>query len=342
MTDEKISVVIPVYNSEAVIDELHKRLTGALEKLAMPYEIILVNDCSPDNTWKKMEAISRSDRQVKSILLRKNAGYDNAIMAGLRFAGGDFIIIMDDDLQHAPEDIGTLVNEIRPGYDVVYALFVTKKQSITKNIGSWMNGKLAQHIINKPAEIYLSPFKIIRREVLEQVVRYDGPFPYIDGLLFQVTSSIHQIVVPHHERAVGEGSHDIRRSLRIIFNFCTTFSILPLRLLFLSGLLIFSLSCGISLGLVIWKLIYGFDVEGWASIMLVVITLGGFQLMALGLIGEYLGRAYMNLNKQPQYVIKQVEADQNEQPDHRIQSRPMSPSVKGTFSAWIPWGANST
>ena len=301
-----ISVVIPVYNSEEIVFELHKRLTEVLGSLTEAYEIIFVNDCSPDNSRRKLADLADSDPHVKAISLRKNVGYDNAIMAGLRHVRMTYVVVMDDDLQHAPEDIRFLLNEVKKGYDVVYANFPNMQQSVIKNIGSWLNDKFARLVVNKPPGLYISSFKILKKEIAHEIIKYNGPFPYIDGLIFQVTSSFHQVSIEHHKRLVGKGGHGILRSLRIVFNFCTTFSILPLRVLTVTGFLISILTCVFSIILVVWKLWFGINVEGWASLLLGIVLLGGIQLLGIGIVGEYIGRTYMNINRRPQYVIKEI------------------------------------
>jgi len=309
-----LSVVIPVFNSEGIILELHKRLSKELNSLVRDYEIIFVNDGSPDNIWTKIQTLAGVDSHVKAISLRRNFGYDCAIMAGLNYVNYPYVVIMDDDLQHAPEDIPRLLAEIEKGFDVVYGNFPVKRQSLIKNLGSWLVGKLAQLIVNKPAHLQITSYKILRKEIAQGIVKYAGPYPYIDGLIFQLTSSIHGIMITHHERAKDEGGHGIYKSLRILFNFCTTFSILPLRIAILLGLII-SLSAGIfSIGLVIVKLWLGIDMEGWTSIILAITISGGIQLIGLGLLGEYVGRTYMNINRQPQYVIKDTVSMHQVQP----------------------------
>ena len=305
-TRDDLSVVIPVYNSGAIIGELHKQLTSVLSSLTDDYEIIFVNDCSLDNSWEILIQLAASDVHITAISLRKNVGYDNAIMSGLRSVSCSYVVIMDDDLQHAPQDISCLLSEIKKGYDIVYANFLKKQQSFLKNIGSWLNGKLAQLIINKPREIYLSPFKIIRREIIQEIIKYDGPFPYIDGLLLQITSSVHQVAITHHSRTSGKGGHGLYRSLRIMMNFCTTFSILPLRIFTFLGFAISLIACIVSITLVVAEVWIDIDVEGWTSIMLGIIIFGGIQLIGMGILGEYVGRTYMNINRKPQYVVKEM------------------------------------
>jgi len=308
MNNDDITIVIPVYNSEKIISLLYDCLSKALSGFSK-YQIIFVNDFSSDDTWLKLENISASDSRVTAICLRKNVGYDNTIMAGLRHVKTSYVVIMDDDLQHSPYDIVTLLEEIKKGHDVVYANFPIKKQSIIKNMGSWLNGKLAEIIIKKPKDLYLSPFKILKGEIVKEIIKYDGPFTYIDGLIFQITSSISQVSISHHKRYLGKGGHGICRSLIIILNFCTSFSIFPLRLSTMLGFLISLICFIISLILVITKLAYSVDVEGWTSIMLAVIMMGGIQLIVIGILGEYVGRSYININKKPQYTIKCIHSN---------------------------------
>lgn len=299
-----ISVVIPVYRSEEILPDLCRRLETALAKLG-DYEVVFSVDASPDRSFEVLKAAAAKNPRLKPILLRKNVGYDNAIMAGLNFVKGDWIVTMDDDLQHAPEDIGTLLEAAKAGSDVVYAGFPVKKQSLVKNVGSAFNDYAARVIIKKPSDIYLSPFKIIARPVVDEIVKYGGPFPYIDGLIFQITSAISQVPIEHHARASGEGNHGILRSVRIWLNFTTTFSILPLRASVYLG---FAVSCAaflLAARVLYIKLTGGADVEGWVSIMLGITLLGGIQLIALGVLGEYIGRSYLNINRKPQFVVKE-------------------------------------
>ncbi len=306
-TEIELSIVIPVYNSEKIVFKLHEKLIKTLSGMAINFELILVNDCSTDNSWEKLKTLVSSDPHVQAILFRKNYGYDNAVMAGLRLAKGNYIVVMDDDLQHEPEDIPNLLQEIKKGFDVVYVNFKKKEYSVFKNLGSWLNGKIAQLIINKPKGLYLSAYKILRKEIVSEIIKYDGPFPYIDGLIFQVSSSIHQIMGIHNERFAGKGNYSLGRSLKVVLNFCTTFSILPLRIVTYSGFIISFIAGIISILLVILKLWFGYDsFEGWTSLILAILIMGGIQLIGVGILGEYIGRTYMSINRRPQYVIKEI------------------------------------
>ena len=176
MCDIQISVVIPVYNSQECVPELVHRLTHVLENLGKSYEIILVDDCSSDNSWKEIVRSSEIYEPICGINLRRNFGQDNAIMAGLNYSLGDVVVIMDDDLQHDPDDMDTLLAPLEKGYDICYAFFDRKNQSWSKNLGSWFNDKVANIILKKPKEVYLSPYKAITRGIINEIIKYDGPY----------------------------------------------------------------------------------------------------------------------------------------------------------------------
>lgn len=303
-----ISIVIPVYNSEAILPELHRQIDAALADIA--YELILINDKSTDGSWDQIKHLSGNHQHVTGINLRKNYGQDNAIMAGLRFTSGEYVVIMDDDLQHAPEDIIKLYHKCREGYDICYANFVSKKQAVWKNTGSWLNGKCAEILLNKPRGIYLSPFQIVKKEVIDRVIQYRGPYPYIQGLLLDLTDNITQIDAKHHNRYAGKSNFTFIRSLRIFLKLVTSFSVIPLRLATMMGLV----SSTVGFLLVPYYLYSHFwndrIVEGWTTIVLLQLIIGGLVLLSLGIIGEYIGRMYLNINNKPQYDIKETLACQ--------------------------------
>ncbi|MDR2020590.1 MAG: glycosyltransferase [Treponema sp.] len=300
-----LSVVIPVYNSEDVLPELLRQLDDALKELRN--EIILVNDESADKSWEVILDMVSRYRQLVAVNLRKNSGQDNAIMAGLKISRGIHVVIMDDDLQHSPYDISALRDAcIKTKADVCYARFPKKKQALWKNLGSWFNGKAANRIIGKPDNIYLSPFKVLCQDVVREIIKYDGPYPYVDGLIFTITRNITQIDIKHHERFLGKSNYTLLKSIKVFMKLATSFSIFPLRIVSVLG----SLIASAGFILMIWYLVEYFItarvIEGWTTLVVLMLLLGGSNLIFLGLIGEYLGRAYLYLNKRPQYVIKDV------------------------------------
>lgn len=301
----KLSIVIPVYKSEECLLELNNQVVKALADFPA-YELILVNDRSPDNTWKKIVEVCEKNAKAIGITLRKNSGQDNAIMAGLKIAKGEFIVIMDDDLQHSPSDILKLYNECQNGYDICFALFSQKKQKLWKNMGSWLNGKLSEKLLSKPKEIYLSPFKVFRKEIAKEMIEYTGPYPYIDALLLTITHNISQIPIEHHTRYGGVGNFSLFRSISVFLKHATGYSVYPLRLAIYTGFMSSMIAFIFGAYFLIDYFIHGTKVEGWISTILLILLFGGTILISLGIIGEYVGRIFLTINKKPQYTIEKI------------------------------------
>ena len=242
--------------------------------------------------------------------LRRNFGQDNAILTGMGLARGRYIAIMDDDLQHHPRYLPPLVAEIDKGADVVYADFRAKRQSLWKNLGSWFNGKVAEWVIDKPKDIYMSPYKIIRREVAGLVCEYNGPHPYIDGLLFQVTSRISHIPAEHFSRYAGRSNYTFWKSVRVWGRLAFSFSVRPLRLVTWFGLAFAVLGLLLAVLVVLYKLYYPEAFHpyavGWASLMVALLLVGGIQLFFFGILGEYTGRTFLRVNNKPQTAVREV------------------------------------
>jgi undecaprenyl-phosphate 4-deoxy-4-formamido-L-arabinose transferase len=301
----EISVVVPVYNSEPCLLELVRQTAAALHEHA--HELILVDDQSTDGSWGVIRRLCENHQNLVGIRLRKNAGQDSAILCGLRLAQGRFIVIMDDDLQHAPSDMLALYAQCRDHeWDVCYAHFPVRKHAWWKRFGSWLNGKLAELVIAKPRQLYLSPFKIIRQEIVKEVVKYTGAFPYVDGLILAVTHNIGQADVAHHDRQLGQSAYGMAKSVVVFMRVATGFSVWPLRVATCSGMV-----C--ALGAFFLALFYlaqyarsGHRVEGWITIVILLLLLGGLLLTSVGMVGEYLGRLYLNNNGKPQSTVKEV------------------------------------
>ena len=298
----EISVVVPVYNSQDNVAELYKQITVALATIS--HEVIFVNDCSKDNSWQELKQLAETNKNVTSVNLRKNAGQDSALMAGFGFVTGNYVVIMDDDLQHSPYDIQKLYNKIKEGYDICYANFENRKHAAWKNIGSRFNGFLANILLKKPKHIYMSPFKIIDSAVIKEIA-YTGPFPYIDGLLLEITQNVTTIDIEHFERFKGTSNYNLLASITVFLKLLTSFSIIPLRLASILGFIVAII--GFSLGFYFMYVFFqGGNPEGWTSLIVTVLILGGLLLMSIGLIGEYLGRMYLTVNHKPQFTIKEI------------------------------------
>lgn len=301
---KEISVVIPVYKSEKCIPELTKQISDALKNFN--WELILVNDCSPDNSWTEIKKVAAENNNITGINLRKNGGQDLAILAGLNHAKGKWIVIMDDDLQHSPYDIPKLYAQAQKGFDVVYADFKQKKQKLWKNLGSWLNGKVSEITLGKPKGIYLSPFKIISSSVVKEMCKLNNLFPYIDGLIFQVTKNITQINIEHHKREYGKSNFTLVKSMQVFFRMMFGFSTFPLN--FATYIGFFSSMMGFVLAIYfLVKFLLGLEpLTGWTSLIMFILILGGLILLALGIIGKYIGQMYLTINNSPKYIVKET------------------------------------
>lgn len=297
----QLSVIIPVYNAEQSIYELVRTITDVLHLDQM--EIILVNDGSRDNSEKICEQIANENTKVKFISLRRNFGEHNAVLCGLNYSEGDYAVIVDDDFQNPPSEIVKLLEEAEKGYDVVYSKYHQKKHGLFRNIVSRIANQVANMLMTKPKDLYLSSFKIIRKEVIREIIKYKGPFPYIDGLVLRTTNNITSIYIDHHERMMGKSNYTLTKLFSLYLNMFLNFSVKPLRIFTVSGAFIFILGIILSIYFIISKLTSQ-EVQGWTSIVILILLLSGFQIIFLGLIGEYLGKQYMDQNNTPQWVVK--------------------------------------
>jgi glycosyltransferase involved in cell wall biosynthesis len=315
-----LSIVIPVYNGAASIGEL----VAALENLAVPggHEIVLVNDCSPDNSLELCRGlVARAKVPITLVNLSRNYGEHNAVLAGLRQARGAHVITMDDDLQNPPSEVARLlVFAQASGKEVVYTDYAQKEHASWRNLGSRFTNRVADWLLDKPKGLYLSSFRCMTAFVAQEIARYDGPFPYVDGLILQVTQSIDRLEVQHLPRAHGHSNYNLRRLVRLWLNMFVNFSVMPLRLATAVGI-VFGL-CGVVGTLwVIGEAIFRSTPPGYASTAVAVLLLSGVQLTMLGLIGEYLGRLYLTANRKPQSIIKDVTASDAaplREPDDRL------------------------
>ena len=302
---ELISIVIPVYNGEKSIASLVDSLITKLSKVYF-LEIVLVNDCSPDNSEKVCISIYEKHKKiVKFFSLAKNVGEHNAVMAGLNQVTGDFTIIMDDDFQNPVSEVQKLIDcAIKTQKDVVYTFYDKKEHSFFRNIGSKFNDKVANVLLKKPSNLYLSSFKIINKFLTKEIIKYDLPFPYIDGLILRTTNSIGEIKVNHQKRVEGQSNYTLKKLISLWLNMFTNFSVLPLRISMIVGFVFSLFGFGYGIFSVIEKLSDPDLPMGYTTIIVLVSLFSGIQLIALGMVGEYLGRMFMSQNKKPQYSIR--------------------------------------
>ena len=302
----QLAIVIPVFNSAHTIGPLVDRLCGTIGPEAL--HIVLVNDGSTDASDRVCrELATRYPGAITYVQLARNFGEHNAVMAGLHHARGEYVVIMDDDFQHPPEEaVRLLAYAQEHAYDIVYTAYDRKHHHWLRNLGSWMNNQMATVLLEKPRGLYLSSFKCLSRFVIGHILVYRGPYPYIDGLALRCTRHIGVLPVRHMPRREGRSQYTVRKLLRLWLNMFVNFSVLPLRLSTLLGLA--GSALGLLLGVeVVAERILRPDIPvGWASVLVVILLFAGIQLVMLGVIGEYLGRLFLSENQTPQFVVREV------------------------------------
>lgn len=303
----KLSFVIPCYRSEHTIENVVDEIVASVSQLGHDaYEIILVNDSSPDNTYKKLVEISEKNAHVRAIDLAKNFGQHAALMAGFHFVTGDRVICLDDDGQTPASEVGKLLTKLDEGYDVVYAQYEHKQHSSFRNFGSWLNQKMAVSMLGKPEELYVSSYFAMNRYVMDELVKYENPYPYVIGLVLRTTNNICNVTVNHRERIEGTSGYTFKKLLGLWINGFTSFSVKPLRIASALGIITAISGLLYALWAIIHKIVNPVAPLGWSSIIAVLLILGGVILFVLGMIGEYLGRVYICLNNSPQFVVRSV------------------------------------
>jgi len=300
-----LSIVVPVYRSAQILPQLVEQIHEAMckEGLADSFELLLVSDASPDNSWEVIRSLANTHSFIKGMSLRRNFGQHNATMAGLNHAIGKTVIIMDDDLQHPPHALGDMVRALGEGYDVCYTKYLNRQHAAWKKLGSQFNNWVATQLLGKPKGLYLSSFKAIRKEVVDEIIKYDGPYAYIDGLILDVTRSITTIDIEHQPRHEGEGNYNLSRSFSLWLKMATSFSVLPLRLASFAGFALAALSLVMIAFVIVQKLLHPEMPAGWTSLIATMLFIGGIQTLCVGMMGEYLGRTYLKLNRKPQFVV---------------------------------------
>lgn len=300
----KISVVIPCYGSEHSIETVVEEIESTINKRKSEYEIILVNDCSPDHVWDKITWLSQKYESVRGVCFAKNFGQHAALMAGYRESSGDIVISMDDDGQTPADELYKLVDAIEAGYDVVYATYEDKKHNIFRNFGSRLNDFMCDVLLGKPKGLMITSYFAARKFVIEEICRYQNSYPYIVGLVFRSTKNIGTVPVNHRTRIEGSSGYTLGKLISLWLNGFTAFSVKPLRFATMMGILIASLGFLYIIYIVVNKIMNPNVPLGWSSTMAAIFLIGGLILFTLGICGEYLGRVYISINDAPQYVVK--------------------------------------
>ncbi len=304
---KKISYIIPCYRSSKTLDSVVNEIdTTMVRNDNYVYEIILVNDGSPDNTFEVISELCHTNNNIIGINMSKNFGQHAALMAGFRYATGDIVVCLDDDGQTPANEVFKLIDELEAGADVVYAAYSHKKHSFTRNWGSKLNSLMAELLLNKPKNLYISSYFATKRFIIDEVVKYEHSYPYVIGLLLRTTNNIKSVEVNHRERAIGTSGYTMRKLISLWVNGFTAFSVKPLRIATYMGILSALIGFAYAIWAVINKLTNPYAPMGWTSTIIILLVIGGMILFVLGLIGEYIGRIYISMNHAPQYVIRQI------------------------------------
>ncbi len=302
-----ISFVIPCYNSEKTLASVVAEIESLMnQRTDYRYEVILVNDNSPDNVYNVIKQLAEKNSSIKAINFAKNFGQHSALLAGYRYAEGEIIVSVDDDGQIPIEDSLRLVDKVNEGFDVVYANYPDSERGAFRNMGSRVNDIMAQYLLSKPTDVEITSFFAMKRFIAEEMIRYNNPYPYLGGLVFRATLSIGSVEVALRPRSSGASGYTLKKLLKLWLNGFTAFSVRPLRLATILGFLVALGGAFYVVYIVINRFVSPEVPMGYSSMMAALLLIGGIIMCMLGLIGEYIGRIYISLNNSPQYVIRET------------------------------------
>lgn len=323
------SVVIPVYNSEKILPELHRRLTEVMTSIDKTYEIIFVDDCGPGNSWSAIKELASKDTHVVGIQLMRNSGQGSATMCGLSHSRGEFVVTMDDDLQHPPEELPMLIEHLSQDseLDVVMGVEREKRHSLVRRLGSLFINRINSYFLDKPLDLRFTSFRVMRRSVVQGLLNQRTQYPALGPMISSITRRIKNVRVQHDARHSGKSAYTFGRILKQTMSNFIGYSMLPLRLLAVLGLVGIGFSFLFATVLLIRYFTAGISVPGWTTTVLLIAILSGFNFLAFSIIGEFVLRIHHAANQLPQYVtrtrttdLQQTHAPQQEQPNEHTPS----------------------
>ena len=302
----KLSFVIPCYRSALSVGGVIERIISTVQKDGRyDYEIICVNDYSPDNTLEVLKQLAAENHHIKVIALTRNFGQHSALMAGFNHVSGDIVVCMDDDGQNPPEEMFSLIDKLEEGYDLVSARYSNKKHSWFRRMGSKVSMAMSTYLVGKPKDIDLNSYCVFRRFVADEVVKYKNAYPFVHGLMLRITRNIANVEIHHQEREIGRSGYNLGKLLGLWMNGFTAFSEKPLRLASLLGVVCAAVGFLYGLVVIIRKIVNPQILAGYSSLMAAILFLAGIIMLFLGLLGEYIGRIYICINNAPQYAIRE-------------------------------------
>lgn len=317
------SVVIPCYRSSRTIRFVVEDTMKQFAAMGITdYEFVLVDDCSPDGgaTVRELRSLVTDYRQVKAVELAKNSGQHNAVMAGLNYALGDVIIAMDDDGQTRASQIPKLLSELEKGYDIVYGYYPQKHHSFFRNLGSRFNQFTTRILLDKPKWMKTSSFWVIRGFVRDYAIQYKSAYTHLQGVFLRVTRNISCIPIEHFDRQEGKSGYTLKKLIALWANIIG-FSIVPLRAATFLGYLFSLIGLIGMIAVIVRKLTHPVTAIGWPSLMVTICFFSGLILMFMGLIGEYIGRIFLGISNNPQFVVRHVDVHRGEQEEDGCEKR---------------------
>lgn len=306
------SIVIPVYNSEKTLEKLYKRVVSVFEKMTdTTFEMILVDDSSKDNSYEIMQKLHERDGRVKIVQLASNYGQHCALLCGFSYATGEYVITMDDDLQHPPEEIPKLIAKLnsREDLDVVIGAYAEKKHGVIRNFGTYLVSKITSYVFHQDKNLKLTSFRLMRKFVVKAMCEMHVNLPRVGYLLLHVSNRIENVVVEHDARIYGKSGYTFRRLVKDFINNILTNSSFPLIVVRDIGIISFVLSIIMSIYYLVRYILYGVSVQGWTTLVLLVLLYFGIVLLAIGIIGEYLMRILDESKKVQNYVVRKEEIE---------------------------------
>lgn len=303
---KSVSFVIPCYKSANTIGSVVSEIKDTMAELSKyTYEIVLVNDYPLDNTWDVIKELVSENTNITGINFSRNFGQHGALMAGLRETKGEYVICLDDDGQTPACEVGKLLDALDAGYDAVYAKYAHKKHSLFRNFGTFMNEKMAEHMLGKPRDLFVSSYFGVKRYIVDDMVNYHNAYPYVIGLVLRATNNITNVDINHRNREVGQSGYTFSKLLNLWINGFTAFSVKPLRIATGLGATVACLGFIYCIYTIIKKFIVPDVPAGFSALMSAILVIGGMMMLMLGMVGEYIGRIYISMNDSPQYVIKE-------------------------------------
>ena len=303
------SVIIPCYRSDKTIRKVVELTMEEFEKMGIERsEFVLVDDSSPDGgaTVRELRALVRDYPQVTVVELAKNSGQHNAVMAGLNYASGDILIAMDDDMQTHPSQLPLILGELDKGYDIVYGYYPDKKHSGFRNLGSYINYATVRFLLKKPKGLKTSSFWAIRKFVRDYAINYQSEYTHLQGVFLRITRNIGTVPVKHFKREVGQSNYTFRKLVKLWSNIIG-FSIVPLQIATYCGFGFSLLGILLAVSAIVRKIVRPVTAIGWPSMMAAICFFAGINLLFMGLIGEYIGRIFLGISHNPQFVVRQID-----------------------------------